>query len=145
MCPKRGTFKGGMKGQKRNTELWVQNNSLQSSKGAIQDQMKLKGVPPWGNSPINTTNTGLNESSSLYMQACWGYFVWLDKIGYDGDRITNTGTKTVSVVKTDMEWLWLQKATFILVLDHIHWILRDVYRWISEICISCVFYVGLLW
>lgn len=25
------------------------------------------------------------------------------KIGYDGDRITNTGTKTVSVVKTDMK------------------------------------------
>lgn len=25
------------------------------------------------------------------------------RVGYDGDRITNTGTKTVSVVKTDME------------------------------------------
>lgn len=61
--------------------------------------MQLKGVPPRGNSPINT-RPWLELIFKFIHAGLQRLLCVVGKIRYDGDRITNRGTKTESDVKT---------------------------------------------
>lgn len=71
---------------KRNTEFKTVDISPQ-----VQDLMKLKGVPPLGNSPINTQHW-LELIFKFIHAGVLRLLCAVEKIRYD-DRITNTGAQ----------------------------------------------------
>lgn len=71
---------------KRNREFKTVDISPQ-----VQDLMKLKGVPPLGNSPINTQHW-LEFIFKFIHAGVLRLLCAVEKIRYD-DRITNTGAQ----------------------------------------------------